>query len=117
MTRQQIHQAVTATSNQLHPQGSQIWEKAKSKLTPTAATVILDKDLDGEDFDKSFCYRAVIGKLNFLEKSARPDIAYMVDQGARFAAKLKASHRKAICTLCRYSAGTEDKGLVYVPDP
>jgi hypothetical protein len=57
----------------------------------------------------------VIGKLNFLEKSTRPDIAYAVHQAARFTAKPKASHGKAVRHLCRYLAGTKDKGLIIEP--
>jgi hypothetical protein len=90
--------------------------EVKPKETPAPSTVILNKDEDGEDFDESFHYRGVIGKLNFLEKSTRPDIAYAVHQAARFAAEPKASHGRAICHLCRYLAGTTDKGLIIKPD-
>jgi hypothetical protein len=51
---------------------------------PIAFVVKLDPDTfhygiamkqpDREDFDESFHYRSVIGKLNFLEKSTRPTI-------------------------------------------
>jgi hypothetical protein len=91
-------------------------DKVKAKPTPAVAMVILDKDEDGEDFDDAFHYRAVIGKLNFLEKSTCPDIAYAVHQVARFSADPKASHGKAVRTLCHYLTGTKDRGLVYIPD-
>ncbi len=38
---------------------------------PTFKTVILHKDAEGKDFDESFHYCSVIGKLNYLEKSMR----------------------------------------------
>ena len=41
-------------------------------------------------FNERFNYRAIIGRLNFLEKSTRPDIAYVVHQHTRFAANPKA---------------------------
>jgi hypothetical protein len=91
-------------------------DEVKPKDTPAPSTIILNKDEDGDDFDESFHYRGVIGKLNFLEKSTRPDIAYAVHQAARFAAEPKASHGRAVRHLCRYLAGTKDKGLIIQPD-
>ena len=43
-----------------------------------------------------FNYRSVIGKLNFLEKSTRPDITYAVHQCTHFSADPKQSHADAI---------------------
>jgi Reverse transcriptase (RNA-dependent DNA polymerase) len=83
--------------------------------TPAASTVILDRDVNGRPFDESFHYRAAIGKLNFLEKSTRPEIAYAVHQAARFSVDPKESHGRAVRRLCRYLAGTRDKGIVLKP--
>jgi len=83
--------------------------------TPAASTVILDRDEHGKPFDESFHYRAVIGKLNFLEKSTRPEIAYAVHQAARFSVAPKESHARAVRRLCRYLAGTRDKGIILKP--
>jgi hypothetical protein len=47
----------------------------KPKDIPSLSSSILQRDLDGEPFDKHWEYRSVIGKLNFLEKSTRPDLA------------------------------------------
>jgi len=57
----------------------------------------------------------VIGKLLFLEKSTRPDIACAVHQCARFCAAPKASHTQAVKRICRYLLGTRDKGLILDP--
>jgi hypothetical protein len=43
--------------------------------TPALLTKILQPDSNGKHFDQSWEYRSIIGKLNFLEKSTRPDIA------------------------------------------
>ena len=64
--------------------------------TPCLSTVILNKDLKGRPMNTRFNYRSVIGKLNFLEKSASPDIAYAVHQCARFSADPKQSHADAV---------------------
>jgi hypothetical protein len=57
--------------------------KYLTRITPGRQTV-LGRDLRGDDFDGRFDYRAVVGKLNFLEKGSRPEIAYSVHQCARF---------------------------------
>jgi hypothetical protein len=49
-------------------------DEVKPKETLASLTVVLNKDEDGEDFDESFHYQSVIGKLNFLEKLTRPTI-------------------------------------------
>jgi hypothetical protein len=51
---------------------------------------VLGRDLKGEDFEGRFHYRAVVGKLNFLEEGSRPEIAYSVHQCAR------SNHRKSL---------------------
>jgi len=85
------------------------------KSTPSAISKVLKRLSAKMTFDKHFNYRSIIGKLNFLEKSTRPDISYAVHQAARFAANPKQEHGKAVDWLCRYLAGTRDKGLIYRP--
>lgn len=80
------------------------------RLTPAFKTVILHKDADGKDFNGSFHYHSIIGKLNYLEKSTRPEIAYAVHQCARFSSCPKQSHAEAVKQIGRYLAGTKEKG-------
>ena len=82
---------------------------------PAATTVKMRADDDGEPFDGHFNYRSVIGKLNFLEKSTRPDISYAVHQCARFSANPKQVHGRAVKQIGRYLAGTRSRGLVLKP--
>ena len=67
-------------------------------------------------FDDSFNYRSVIGKLNYLEKSSRPDIAYATHQCAIFSSNPKREHGQAVKWLGRYLKGTSDKGVILKPD-
>ena len=87
----------------------------KEKDVPAMTTAILDKDEDGIDFNEKWDYRRIIGKLNFLEKSTRPDLAYAVHQCARFQSCPKTSHAKAIKRIARYLLSTRDKGLIIKP--
>jgi hypothetical protein len=63
-----------------------------AKPTPAASTIKLGRDLHGKPMKESWHYRSIIRKLNFLEKSTRPDIAYAVHQCARFSNDPKESH-------------------------
>jgi hypothetical protein len=89
--------------------------KTKDKAAPSST--ILRRDLDGAPFKEDWDHRLVIGKLNFLEKSTRPEIAYAVHQCARFSSNPKQSHANAVKYLCRYLAGTKTKGLILPADP
>ena len=70
--------------------------QAKTQPVPASSTVILSRDINGEPHNETWSYRSVIGKLNFLEKSSQPDIAYAVHNAACFSADPKATHSKAV---------------------
>ena len=88
----------------------------RSKETPAASSKILSKFPESQAFDNSFHYRSVIGKLNYLEKCTRPDIAYATHQCARFTENPKIEHGKAVRWLARYLKGTIDKGIIMSPN-
>ena len=92
-------------------------DEVKIKSTPIPATRIISHHTDSEAFDESFHYRSVIGKLNFLEKSTRPDISYTTHQCARFTSNPRKEHGKAVRWLGRYLKGTKDKGIIIKADP
>jgi hypothetical protein len=58
--------------------------KTINKPTPELLSKILQPDLDSPVFTESWHYRSIMERLNFLEKSTRPDITYAVHQCARF---------------------------------
>ena len=103
------------STDRFYPQGHEISEKHENKDTPALSSVILQKDTQGKPLNNDFHYRSVIGKLNFLEKSTRPDISYAVHQCARFCKHLKQSHGDAIRHLCRYLKATRDKNIICNP--
>jgi hypothetical protein len=93
-------------------------ERTGTKATPAASTVKLSRDIHEEPFDEDWHYRSVIGvigKMNFVEKSTRPGIAYSVHQCARFSTDPKASHAAAIKRLGKCLLGTKDKGMILNP--
>lgn len=71
--------------------------------------------MNGENPKSKINYRKVVGKLNFLEKSTRPDIAYAVHQCACFSSDPKQSHVDALIYLGRYLKGTRSEGIIIDP--
>jgi hypothetical protein len=88
----------------------------KTKEMPALTSKILTRDINGHPFREDWHYRSIIGKLNFLEKSTRPDLAYAVHQCARFSADPKASHAQAVKQIGRYLMANRDKGIILRPD-
>jgi len=54
----------------------------------------------------------LVGQLNYLAATTRPDIQFSVHQCARFCEKPMMSHEKAIKRIVRYLKRTKDQGLV-----
>jgi hypothetical protein len=77
---------------------------------------VLGRNLKGTYFDGRFHYRAVVGKLDFLEKGSRPEIAYSVHQCARFSESPRESHAEAVLHICRYLMLTRQKGIILDPN-
>lgn len=77
---------------------------------------MLNKDIDGDPRKHDWNYRSVIGMLNYLEKTTRPDLATAVHQCARFCENPKRSHEKAVHRIIKYLISTKDKGLKFIPD-
>jgi len=90
--------------------------QTKHQPTPYKSDLKLHRDEDGESHSASWNYRSVIGKLNFLEKSTRPDLAFAVHNCARFMEQPKRSHTDAVHRIGRYLMGTCNQGLILDPN-
>ena len=71
------------------------------------------KDDSERDFMADKPYRNAVGALSYLATTTRPDIAFTVDQLARFGANPGPAHWKALLHLMRYVKGTLDMKLTY----
>ena len=98
----------------LNPDGTER-PNVKGRDLPALTTRIIGPDLTGKPFSYEWDYRSVIGKLNYLEKSSRPDIAFPVHQCARFMSNPKHSHGTAVKHIGRYLLATRDKGYRIAP--
>ena len=92
-----------------------ISKRARTRQTPTLSTKTLQRDEHAPSFDQRFHCRRIVGKLNFLEKSTRPDVACAVHQCARFSEDPKQSHGDAVEHLCKYLAETRNQGIIVDP--
>ena len=77
-------------------------KRGETRSLPALSSKLPNRDENGPPYKCPFNYRKVIGKLNFLEKSSRPDIAYTSHQCARFCVDPKESHVKAVIHLAKY---------------
>jgi hypothetical protein len=71
-------------------------------ITPATSSKLLSRHSDSEPFDNSVDYQSVIRKLNYLEKSSRSDIAYIVHQLARFSLDPKKEHGQALRNMVKH---------------
>jgi ATP-binding cassette subfamily B (MDR/TAP) protein 1 len=90
-------------------------ESLKPRSTPAALSKVLKRHSQSPNFDGSFNYQSVIGKLNYLEKATRSNILFAVHQCARFLSDPKREHGEALRWLARYLKGIKDKGTILKP--
>ena len=82
----------------------------------TPADSILFKDSEGDPRKTDFHYRSLIGQLNYLTSSTRPDIQFATHQCSRFSIDPKHSHEVAAKRIVRYLKRTADEGITMTPD-
>ncbi|CAJ1938910.1 unnamed protein product [Cylindrotheca closterium] len=81
----------------------------------TPANKVLHKDEGGLTRQLHWDYRSVIGMLNWLARSTRPELIFAVSQVGRFMAFPKRSHEDAVMRICCYLRDTRDKGMFMKP--
>ena len=91
-------------------------KKVKSRDTAAMLSKVLKQKIGPDWHNGSFDYISVIGKLNYLEKGSRPDIAYTVHKCARFTYAPKKDHAQELWKLVQYLKGNQDKGTILNPN-
>ena len=90
-------------------------ENTSTKKIPAASSKILKRHEKSEKFEGTFNYRSIIGKVNYLEKGSRLDLAYSAHQAARFVEDPKLEDGEAVQWMGKYIHGTIGKGLLMTP--
>jgi Reverse transcriptase (RNA-dependent DNA polymerase) len=118
ITRNEFNNTVQMTQPQLIDailNDLQLQPKSNSRHLPALVDTILHKFVNEAPHSDPWHYRSIVGKLNYLEKCTRPELAYAVHQCARFSENPKFSHSKAIKHIGRYLLGTRDQGMICTP--
>ena len=89
-------------------------QDANGKPTPADAKT-LGKDKNGAPFSEEWNYPSVVGMLLYLSGNSRPDIAFAVNQAARFTHDPKDSHAVAVKRIVRHLIATRERGLTFKP--
>jgi hypothetical protein len=88
-------------------------DNVSKKKIPATSSKLLSRHSDSpEAFDNSFKYLSVIGKLNYLEKSTRSNIAYITHQLARFSADPRKKHGQVLIWHGHYLKATRTQGTI-----
>jgi hypothetical protein len=90
---------------------------SNTKPVPAKVSLRLHAFKEEPAFDLNFNYRSVVGKLNYLAQTTRPDIMYATHQVAKYSSDPRTSHGEAVIYLIRYLKKTRDLGLRFKPDP
>jgi hypothetical protein len=75
---------------------------SKVKAVPAKVSEILHAHLDKPPVLLNFGYHSVIGKLNYLAQTTRPDIVYATHQLAKYSSDPREPHGKAVLYLICY---------------
>jgi hypothetical protein len=87
---------------------------ASGKDTP-ATNGTLDRDLNGEPRQEDWSYRSVLGMMLYLSSNSRPDIAFAVNQCARYSTNPTLKHETAVKRIARYLKQTRTRGMIISP--
>ncbi|KAL7457958.1 hypothetical protein ACHAWC_009470 [Mediolabrus comicus] len=90
-------------------------DKQWAVRTPAESSKPLVRDENGAPCLEDFSYASVVGQLLYLAGHTRPDIAYAVNQCARYMFNPKRSHELALIRIGKYLKGTRTKGIIFKP--
>ena len=86
-----------------------------NKAKNLASTTHLGIDKEGERFQEDWNYASVVGMVMYLGNNSRPEIAFSVNQCARFTHCPKESHEIGIKHILRYFHEIRTKGMYIKP--
>jgi hypothetical protein len=90
---------------------------ANSVLSPLDPKLPIVPNPKGNDGDRSNAYAQLLGELQFVANTTRPDIAYAVNRLASYMANPSMQHQTAAKHILRYLAGTKTHGITYTHTP
>lgn len=92
-------------------------EDQYTKPVPAKVSLHLHPFKSSPEFDLNLNYHSIVGKLNYLVQTTRPDIMYATHQIAKYSADPCKEHGEAIVYLVKYLQRTCNLGLRFKPNP
>ncbi len=89
----------------------------KVKAVLAKVNEYLHAHLNKPPFSLNFNHRSMIGKLNYLAQTIRPDIMYAMHQLAKYSSNPCKPHGDAALYLVQYLKKSHDIGFHFQPDP
>jgi hypothetical protein len=80
---------------------------------PMDPHIKLEPNPDDNKFNRSDSFAKLLGCLQFISNSTRPDISYAVNRLAAYTANPGLQHHGALKRILRYLAGTKTLGITY----
>src|ERR1700730_11718115 len=77
----------------------------------------IEANPDGNQGDRSNSYARLLGELQFISNTTRPDIAFAVNRLAAYMANPSLQHTGMLKRILRYLAGTKDYAITYLTNP
>ena len=84
---------------------------------PLNPNIKIVQNPDGNSSDHSNSLVQLLGELQYIAISTRPDIGYVVNQLASYMANLSMQHIMAAKRILRYLSGTRLYGITYEASP
>ena len=89
------------------------FSKINSVVTPMDPNIKLEPNPDGNEGNQSNSFAKLLGELQFLTNSTRPDITFAMNQLAAYTTNPSLQHITALKQILRYLAGTKNLGITY----
>ena len=94
-------------------------DDASSVKMPLDPCVKILPNPDGNEGDWSNLYAQLLGELQFVANSTRPDIAFTVNRLTSYTVNSSMQHQTSLKQILQYLSGTRDLGITYkhTPEP
>ena len=88
-------------------------EQVNPVAMPMDPNALLIPNPEGNKGDRSNLFARLLGELQYIANTTRPDIAYVVNRLALYTANPSLQHIGALKRILRYLSGTRTHGIVY----
>jgi hypothetical protein len=88
----------------------------KPSATPAYSMTVLNEGMGKAKHNVDWSYRHIIGKLNFIAASFRPELSCAIHQCAQFSQDLRVNDTEAMKRIARYLSDSQEQGIEFKPN-